>query len=91
MQRSPFAGDPFFERFFGNPRQGRPRNQNSLGSGVIVSTNGVVVTNYHVIKQADQVKIALADGREFEADIILKDEASDLAVLKVRGDAVFSR
>ncbi len=89
VRRSPFAGDPFFERFFGSPRQGRPRNQNSLGSGVIVSSNGVVITNHHVIKGADQVKIALADGREFAADIILKDEASDLAVLKVQGDAVF--
>ena len=89
VQRSPFAGDPFFERFFGSPKQGRSRNQNSLGSGVIVSANGVVVTNHHVIKGADQVKIALADGREYSADIILKDEASDLAILKVQGDAKF--
>ena len=84
VQRSPFAGDPFFERFFGgrfgNPR---PRNQSSLGSGVIVSADGTVVTNHHVIKDADEVKIALADGREFEAEIILKDEQSDLAVLRV--------
>ncbi|MGI9352350.1 MAG: Do family serine endopeptidase [Rhizobiaceae bacterium] len=80
---SPFAGDPFFERFFGGGGLGRPRNQNSLGSGVIVSERGLVITNHHVIKEADQVKIALADGREFEAEIVLKDEASDLAVLKV--------
>lgn len=81
-QLSPFAGDPFFERFFGG-RGRNQRNQNSLGSGVIVSSNGVIITNHHVIKDADQVKVALADGREFEARIILKDERSDLAVLKV--------
>lgn len=80
---SPFAGDPFFERFFGGRGFGRPRNQNSLGSGVIVSADGLIITNNHVIKDADDVKIALADGREFEAKIILKDEASDLAVLRV--------
>ncbi|MEM7289210.1 MAG: Do family serine endopeptidase [Pseudomonadota bacterium] len=82
-RNSPFAGDPFFERFFG---RARPRNQNSLGSGVVVSANGIVVTNHHVIKDADEVKIALANGEEFEARIILKDEASDLAVLKVNAN-----
>ena len=86
---SPFAGDPFFERFFGGRGLGRPRNQNSLGSGVIVSENGLVITNHHVIKDADDVKIALADGREFEAEIVLKDEASDLAVLEVRDSGGF--
>jgi len=89
VQTSPFAGDPFFERFFGGRGFGRPRNQNSLGSGVIVAENGVVITNHHVIKDADEVKIALSDGREFEAEIILKDEASDLAVLQVIEDASF--
>jgi len=87
---SPFAGDPFFERFFGGRGfGGRPRTQNSLGSGVIVSADGVVVTNHHVIKDADQVKIALADGREYAAKIILKDEVSDLAILKVDEGAIF--
>ncbi len=80
-QQSPFAGDPFFERFFGG-RGRSQRDQNSLGSGVIVDASGIVITNHHVIKDADEVKIALSDGREFEAEIILKDEASDLAVLK---------
>jgi Do/DeqQ family serine protease len=79
-QLSPFAGDPFFERFFGG--RNRQRNENSLGSGVIVDSSGVIITNHHVIKGADEVKIALSDGREFEAEIVLKDEASDLAVLK---------
>ncbi|MEM9332241.1 MAG: Do family serine endopeptidase [Pseudomonadota bacterium] len=86
---SPFAGDPFFERFFGGRGLNRPRNQNSLGSGVIVSADGLVITNHHVIKDADQVKIALVDGREYEARIILKDEASDLAVMKVDAGSIF--
>lgn len=87
-QRSPFAGDPFFERFFGG-RGRSQRNQNSLGSGVIVDSSGIIITNHHVIKDADEVKIALSDGREFEAEIILKDEASDLAVLKTFEDGSF--
>ncbi len=91
LQRSPFAGDPFFERFFGNQGFGRPkpRTQSSLGSGVIVRSEGIVITNYHVIKDASEVKIALVDGREFECEIILKDERSDLAVLRVLGDETF--
>lgn len=90
VRTSPFSGDPFFERFLGGRGLGRPRNQNSLGSGVIVSTDGIIITNNHVIKDADEVKIALSDGREFEAEIILKDEGSDLAVLRVNSNETFS-
>ena len=79
--RSPFEGDPFFEQFFG--RQLRPRAQNSLGSGVIVDASGLVVTNFHVIRGADEVKVAMSDGREFTSNVLLKDESLDLAVLKI--------
>lgn len=78
---SPFAGDPFFEQFFGRSRS--PRKQSSLGSGVIVDSSGLIVTNYHVIRGADEIKVALADGREFESKIMLTDEATDIAVLKI--------
>ncbi len=85
---SPFFDDPFFRRFFGGPGQdfGRPRErvQSSLGSGVIVSADGVIVTNNHVIAEADAVRVALSDRREFDAEIVLKDERTDLAILKVR-------
>jgi Do/DeqQ family serine protease len=85
--RSPFAGDPFFEQFFG--RQAPQRMQSSLGSGVLIDPSGVVITNYHVIRDADQVKVATSDGREFESKVLLKDETLDLAVLKIDSDKPF--
>ncbi len=86
--RSPFMGDPFFEQFFGRPQM-PPRVRSSLGSGVLVDPSGVIVTNNHVISDADEVKVALADGREFESEILLKDKALDLAVLKIQDDEAF--
>ncbi len=83
--RSPFEGDPFFERFFGGGSPfGQPRERSSLGSGVIVDAEGLVLTNDHVIKGATEVKVALADGREFQAEILLADERTDLAVIKLQ-------
>ena len=79
---NPFLADPFFRQFFGAvPRE---QVERSLGSGVIVDPAGLVVTNFHVIEGASQVKVALADKRDFEADIVLKDQRSDLAVLRIK-------
>jgi Do/DeqQ family serine protease len=77
----PMFDDPIFRRFFGG---GREQVQRSLGSGVIVDPAGLVVTNFHVIENADQVKVSLSDKREFEADIVLKDQHADLAVLRLK-------
>lgn len=88
VARSPFSGDPFFERFFG--RQQMPsRVQSSLGSGVLVDPVGYIVTNYHVIRDADEVRVAMSDGREFTSNIVLRDESLDLAVLKIDGPEPF--
>ncbi|HWZ41686.1 MAG TPA: trypsin-like peptidase domain-containing protein, partial [Bradyrhizobium sp.] len=84
QNHNPFLDDPIFRRFFG--LQGGPQEQmqRSLGSGVMVDPSGLVVTNVHVIEGADQVKVSLSDKREFEAEIILKDSRSDLAVLRLK-------
>src|SRR6202790_2615621 len=81
QNRNPLLDDPIFRRFFGVPGQGPEQMQRSLGSGVMVDPSGLVVTNVHVIEGADEVKVSLSDKREFEAEIILKDPRSDLAVL----------
>lgn len=90
---SPFMEDPFFRRFFGQPggrpSQPRERVESSLGSGVIITADGTVITNHHVIKGADEVRVALSDRREFDADIVLMDERTDLAVLKIREEGPF--
>jgi Do/DeqQ family serine protease len=85
---SPFFNDPFFQRFFGDRGGGgQPgrRVQQSLGSGVIIDPSGIIVTNNHVISDADEVKVALSDGREFTCELVIKDERGDLAVLKLKG------
>ncbi|KOF22329.1 serine protease [Ensifer adhaerens] len=88
-RRSIFSGDPFFEEFFGQRMPNRSEKQSSLGSGVIVGKNGIVVTNNHVIEGADDIKVALADGREYPCKIVLKDDRLDLAVLKIQSDGPF--
>jgi Do/DeqQ family serine protease len=83
--RSPLFDDPFFRQFFGEAFRGAPqeRIQNSLGSGVIVRPEGIVVTNSHVIDKADQITVVLSDRRELEATVILTDERTDLAILRL--------
>jgi Do/DeqQ family serine protease len=73
------TGDPFFDRFFGVG----PQQQNSLGSGVIVSRDGVIVTNNHVIENMQEIKVVLADRREFAAKVLQTDPQSDVAVLRI--------
>jgi Do/DeqQ family serine protease len=78
--------DPFFRQFFGdrgNFRRPRKQAENSLGSGVIVDSSGLIVTNNHVIRGGTDIRVVLADKREFEAKLLLADERSDLAVLKI--------
>ncbi|GGB11160.1 trypsin-like peptidase domain-containing protein [Allosediminivita pacifica] len=85
QSRSPFAGDPFFGEMFRD--LSRPRVQNSLGSGVILSGDGIVVSNYHVVGQATDIRVVLNDRREFDAEVLLADEDSDLAILRLQGAA----
>jgi Do/DeqQ family serine protease len=84
-QQFPFMDDPFFRRFFGERTQQAPpeRTRQALGSGVIVSQDGYIVTNHHVIDGADQIKVDLTDGRSFDAKLVGSDPPSDLAVLKI--------
>jgi serine protease DegS len=83
-QRNPLLNDPFFQRFFGDqlpaPRQ---RLETSLGSGVIMSANGYILTNNHVIQGADEIRVALANGETPQAEVIGTDPDTDLAVLKI--------
>lgn len=84
----PLFDDPFFRRFFGEDFgsfSGGPekRQQNSLGSGVIVDPEGVIVTNKHVVEGADEITVVLADRREFEATLVAKDDRTDLAILRI--------
>lgn len=84
--RHPFLDDPFFAPFFGSPQFGgrmRRHVENSLGSGVIIQADGLVVTNAHVIESASDITVNLSDGREFDAEIALIDGPSDLALLRI--------
>lgn len=80
----PLLNDPALRKFFGEQFEARPRRTSSLGSGVIVSPNGYILTNHHVIEAADEVEVALVDGRKAKASVIGSDPESDLAVLKVK-------
>jgi serine protease DegQ len=77
----PFMNDPMFRRFFGE--QQRQESPASLGSGVIVDPSGLILTNHHVIEQADEIEVLLSDGRRFKAKVIGSDPETDIAVLRV--------
>ncbi len=83
--QSPFESDPFFREFFRRfgPVDPNPRPERSLGSGVIVSADGIVITNNHVIERADKIRVTLHDKREIAAKVIGTDPKSDLAVLRL--------
>jgi len=86
-RHQPFFDDPFFRDFF-RPFEGVPRERRaqSLGSGVIVSPDGVILTNNHVVERAEAIRVTLSDGRELDAEIIGTDSKSDLAVVRLTGD-----
>ena len=81
----PFAEDPFFRHFFGDNLRRQPREEKSaaLGSGVIVSSDGYIITNYHVVKDADEIKVLLADKREFSGKVIGSDPKTEISVVKI--------
>ena len=80
---NPLFADPLFQRFFGASPEFRQRVQQSLGSGVIVRSDGVIVTNNHVVEGGQDIVVALSDRREFKAKVLLADSHTDLAVLKI--------
>ncbi|MBM2804209.1 MAG: Periplasmic serine endoprotease DegP-like, partial [Deltaproteobacteria bacterium] len=97
-QRSPRSGsnDPiedFFNRFFGETPP-KESNQRSLGSGILITKDGEILTNYHVVRNADTIKVKLADQTEYEARLVGKDDRTDLALIKIRrsgGNLPFAR
>ena len=85
QRQHPFLNDPFMQRFFGDNPQFAPRQrlESSLGSGVIISDKGYIITNNHVIDGADEIQIALSDGRSAQAQVVGTDPETDVAVLKI--------
>jgi len=83
QQRHPLFDDPIFRHFFGERPEGQNRRNSGLGSGVIVSQNGYILTNFHVIEGADDIQVALNDGKTYRARIVGTDPESDLAVLRI--------
>jgi len=88
--QNPFSNDPFFQRFFGPQFRQRPRKfkQRGQGSGFIMSKDGYILTNNHVVGDADSISVKLADGRKFKAKVIGKDPQSDVAVIKIKASGL---
>src|SRR5712692_3204633 len=86
--RHPLLNDPIFRRFFGEQLPDEAQRASSLGSGVIVSASGYVLTNHHVVEAADEIEVALADGKKLLAKVVGNDPDTDLAVLRVNAEAL---
>jgi Do/DeqQ family serine protease len=86
QQRHPLFDDPIFRHFFGERPDGPSQRNSGLGSGVIVSQNGYILTNFHVIEAADDIQVSLNDGKTYKAQIVGSDPESDLAVLHIKAD-----
>ncbi len=83
QQVNPLFADPFFSQFFGATPEMRQRVQQSLGSGVILRADGLIITNNHVVEGGNEITVALSDKREFKAKVLQADPRTDLAVLKI--------
>lgn len=84
--RHPLMDDPIFRHFFGDRFDGRPQRNSGLGSGVIVSPNGYILTNYHVVEAADDIQVSLNDGHTHKAKVVGTDPESDLAILQIKSE-----
>jgi serine protease DegQ len=84
--RHPLFDDPIFRHFFGERPDNQPQRNSGLGSGVIVNANGYILTNFHVIEGADDIQVALNDGKTFQAKVVGSDPESDLAVLRIKAE-----
>ena len=84
--RHPLFDDPIFRHFFGERPEGQPQRNSGLGSGVIVSPNGYILTNFHVVEAADDIQVSLNDGSTHKARVIGSDPESDLAILQIKAE-----